>query len=309
MKWGKIGFYSFPGIDPKFQKALEIAHQYKHYVFGLLLLVFALKSGWIGATLGGAEQYGKLLSTLFVFGVWTAAAPLLIKIILEQSHILSGVITHTGAQALIPSEPMPKVSGWMDIYNALSWAFHLFKIYAFQITEFIFNCGLVMMIAIVYIVIFLTTMLNVGMSMATYFNIIIALSLWPLLWNLIGVLAQQFMVSDKLSAADSIYSVLLTVLQILSPVIGYKILRGRGVGEAVGSAISHVAGGHEQALGFYKGFQGEQGGGRAGQSLGRGARALSSGVGSLASSAGEMASQINKKKQNPYFANYPKWNG
>lgn len=138
--------------------------------------------------------------------------------------------------------------GWQGIYDSIAWIFQNVKLLAFGICEFVFNLGLAVLIVFMPLIIFSSTMLQFSIGVKSYLSMYIALSLWPLFWNVIGLLAIRMWDQSELASLSSLSSVILALAQFLAPFFGYKFMQGHGALESLGSTAMSIVNAPGKAL-------------------------------------------------------------
>ena len=229
-KWLKSGVITFPITDKYIKAALDVAEKLKPYLLSLALLVFFTRLIYYQFTLSGSYKYNDLffdtLSCFFLLMVF----PTVIELINKFSFELSYAVTDLSSFRTIHESYIEKkfLINWssLDIRQSMDFLVEAFKInLLFPIVKWVFSIGISLLVAIGPIIIFSSTMLNFTIGLNIYLGTLILFFLWPLFWNIIGLLAEQ-VVYDGLSFSGGIGALIFWFLQILSPLIVLKILQG-----------------------------------------------------------------------------------
>lgn len=154
------------------------------------------------------------------------------------------------------------------------WVFQWIKYIVFVTAKFLANFGLAFLILIFPLVIFCSQMLGFAVAWPIFLGCFLSVCLWPLFWNATGSIARTWRKQNG-TVSDRLSTILFSLLQFLSPLIGVACLKGQPLSKAVSSAAKTVSGGltsgvstvTNQVSGFAKGAVGSYGGGAVGRVL------------------------------------------
>ncbi len=275
--FGRTGVLSFPKQDSVIEEALRMATTMRPTLFSLMLFVFLVRALAYQFGFFGPAKYGDLIRDAVVCAVLLLVFPELVRACVTLCNDLAGKIGMKELQDVQPgSLDFPSEMGlWIKTRVVLEWLFQWIKYLAFVGARFLANFGLAFLILLFPIVIFCSQMLNFSIAWPIFLAGFLSICLWPLFWNATGMLAVMLWRKQDVSISDQIATILFSLLQFLSPLIGMATLKGQPIakslqsaGKLVGGVVSGgtalVAG---QAAGFAKGAIGVSGGSTAGRLL------------------------------------------
>lgn len=184
----------------------------------LVSVIFIMRIVALQARLAGPAEYGSLVKDIIYYFAMLSLFPFLVKLIFGVSEGLAAKIYYIPLieadnklqeflTLLFYNDTFAKVAGYLGSYFIIYLAQGLYSIFT----------GLLLSIAPVYI--FMTTVLGFEKGLGFYFNSIISVSLWPVLWNLLGLLGNELFKSIENSTISVVvYWALIHVLQLVSPV-------------------------------------------------------------------------------------------
>lgn len=245
---GKIGIYSFPKLSSQFKEAIDLSKKLQKKLIFLILPIFMAGVAFNSLKLSSADKIWKLIQNVLLCFFWFMITPQLIQWILEVSQALSReFVAHELVKKSVLHPPDP--TAWINLFNAFSWVYSNFKIICFELADFSFNLILSLLILFFPAVIFMMKIVGNDRDFFPFLAGFIALSLWPLFWNLTGLFTHQLFQSESLFSAANIASVACAFFQLVSPYFAYKILQGSGGIEAISGVAGKMAGGVGMALG------------------------------------------------------------
>ena len=120
-----------------------------------------------------------------------------------------------------------------EFFSSLFFDFQILKIMA-KIGDFVilnlaqgfYSIFTALLLSIAPIFIFMSTILGFEKGLGFYFTTIISISLWPVVWNLIGLFGKELFNSSSSSTLTIIiYWFLIQLLQLLSPLFCIFLLK------------------------------------------------------------------------------------
>lgn len=275
--FGRTGVLSFPKQESVIEEAIRMATMMRPTLFSLMLFVFLVRALAYQFGFFGPAKYGDLIRDAVVCAVLLMVFPELVRASVTLCNDLAAKVGMKELQDVQPgSLDFPSEMGlWIKTRVLLEWLFQWIKYLAFVGARFLANFGLAFLILLFPIVIFCSQMLNFSIAWPIFLGGFLSICLWPLFWNATGMLAVMLWRKQDVSISDQIATILFSLLQFLSPLIGMATLKGQPIakslhsaGKLVGGVVSGgtalVAG---QAAGFAKGAIGAGGGSTAGRLL------------------------------------------
>ena len=275
--FGRTGVLSFPKQESVIEEAIRMATMMRPSLFSLMLFIFLVRALAYQFGFFGPAKYGDLIRDAVVCAVLLMVFPELVRASVTLCNDLAAKVCMKELQDVQPgSLDFPSEMGlWVKTRVLLEWLFQWVKYLAFVGARFLANFGLAFLILLFPIVIFCSQMLNFSIAWPIFLGGFLSICLWPLFWNATGMLAVMLWRKQDVSISDQIATILFSLLQFLSPLIGMATLKGQPIakslqsaGKLVGGVVSGgtalVAG---QAAGFAKGAIGASGGSTAGRLL------------------------------------------
>ena len=271
--FGNTGVLSFPSQDSVVEDAIRIALKLRPALLQLMLFFFLARTVAYQFSFFGPSRYGDLIRDAVVCAVLLLVFPELIRATVAFCNGLSGAVGMSELQEVEPGKlGFPVDIGLTaDPRVYLEWLFEGIKYFAFTAARFLANFGLAFMILLFPIVIFSSQMLNFSVAWPLFLGGFFSICLWPLFWNATGSLAALLWQKQAASLSDQIATILFSVLQFLSPLVGIACLKGQPVSKAIQSAVgtagAAISGGASQVVGAVAGSVGAKGGGKLGRVL------------------------------------------
>ena len=275
--FGRTGVLSFPKQESVIEEAIRMATMMRPTLFSLMLFVFLVRALAYQFGFFGPAKYGDLIRDAVACAVLLMVFPELVRASVTLCNDLAAKVGMKELQDVQPgSLDFPSEMGlWVKTRVLLEWLFQWIKYLAFVGARFLANFGLAFLILLFPIVIFCSQMLNFSIAWPIFLGGFLSICLWPLFWNATGMLAVMLWRKQDVSISDQIATILFSLLQFLSPLIGMATLKGQPIakslqsaGKLVGGVVSGgtalVAG---QAAGFAKGTIGASGGSAVGRLL------------------------------------------
>ena len=190
-------------------------------ISGFVGLMFAMRISFLVVRISPPSEYGNLLQSVIGYFGFTAIYPVLLKLIIATSGAIASRVTF-----------VPLEQAQLDIMNFVDALFSDFPIMMIsgKISYSIFTALISLFVATAPIFIFLGTMFDIQSGLKSYFGILISLSLWPVLWNILGQLAIHVGSQFKDSPVSSVcFWGVIMVLQLLSPLFAYSLFNKMSV--------------------------------------------------------------------------------
>ena len=198
-------------------------------ISGFVGLMFAMRISFLVVRISPPSEYGNLLQSVIGYFGFTAIYPVLLKLIIATSGAIASRVTF-----------VPLEQAQLDIMNFVDALFSDFPIMMISgkisfllvkgLAYSIFTALISLFVATAPIFIFLGTMFDIQSGLKSYFGILISLSLWPVLWNILGQLAIHVGSQFKDSPVSSVcFWGVIMVLQLLSPLFAYSLFNKMSV--------------------------------------------------------------------------------
>lgn len=229
-----------PVSDSVISGGLELFSKVSIIVSGLVGVVFAMRVTYLVVRIAPPSEYGSLLQSIVAYFGLTAVYPILLKLLVTSSGTIASRVSfipldraHSDVvsffDSLMAGYPVAIISAKISFLFVQGLAFS------------IFTALLSMFVASGPIFIFLSTMLDLSSGLKTYFGILISLSLWPVLWNILGQLATH--VGGQFSEApisSVCFWIVIMLLQLLSPLFAYSLFKNMSVDTGASKALRIV---------------------------------------------------------------------
>ncbi|MFV8250458.1 hypothetical protein [Bdellovibrio bacteriovorus] len=233
-------------FDPMNQIVLEASlglfSKVSLMVTALVGLVFTMRLTFMVLRVAGAYEYGALFGDTMKYLGLSQLFPYLVKLILSVASGLAAKVSFVA-----PSDVQMKIESFVrEVFGEFVLFNVLGKIGDIAITllcQSFYSILLALLLAIAPIMLFLSTMLGITQGIGAYFMSFISLSMWPLLWNLLGVLGRELWphLSASPIAAVSFW-IVIQVLQVLSPSFCIVLFVSLAPSQSLSKAVTVVGG-------------------------------------------------------------------
>lgn len=185
---------------------------------GLVGAMFIIRLVALQIRFASVYEYGDVFRDVICFFAMITLFPYFAKLIFEVSHSLAEAIR------FIPHDENKELI--QQFLSIVFYKFDMFKI-AGAIGEYIgpvlaygfYTISAVLLLSIAPIVIFYATIMGYNNALEKFFSSIIAVSIWPLVWNIIGLVGQELSKQLGESILEVvIFGFLISLAQILSPI-------------------------------------------------------------------------------------------
>lgn len=273
--FGRTGVLTFPRQDSVIEEGIRMAIQMRPFLMQLLLFIFLAKVVFYQFGSSNSSQYGTLIRDTILCAFLLMVFPELVR---ASVTLCNDLAARVGLSELRDIEPgrqdFPAEIG-LSIKPRifLEWVFQWIKYIAFVTARFLANFGLAFLILMFPLVIFCSQMLGFSVAWTIFLGGFLAICLWPLFWNATGNIALMLWRKQDATISDQIATILFSLLQFISPLIGIACLKGQPLSKAVGGAVQAVKGvissGVSTAAGLAMGAIGAKGGVGVGGTIGR----------------------------------------
>lgn len=207
---------------------------------GLVAMAFLMRICFLAVRIANVYEYVDVIGdTVKYFGI-TAIFPTLVTLILKISGGLALSISYVPMAAAQSSieEFMHKLFGGFVLLQIFG---KIGDILMNLFTQSIYTIFISLLLAIAPVMIFFSTMLGLSQGVGAYFASLLSLSMWPVLWNLLGLLGRELWPHIANSPVSSVvFWVVIQILQFFSPVFCVLLFRSLSPSQAISKVISIV---------------------------------------------------------------------
>lgn len=204
---------------------LDLFNKVSALVAGFIAVIFFMRMTFLVVKISPAQEYGKLiLGTVIYFGM-ISLFPILLKLIVFGIGSLAQKISY-----LPPDQAQTDLINFADmLFSAdpflsisLKTGFHFIQAVAYSI----YTALISLFIAAAPIFIFMATVLELHIGLKSFFAMLISLSLWPVMWNILGQLALSVGSQIPTSPISSVcFWLVILALQLLSPLFTFSLFK------------------------------------------------------------------------------------
>jgi len=194
-------------------------------VSGMVTVIFVMRLTYSIVTIAPASEYGSIIKDTSLFLALLSIYPIILKLTVFGIGDVATKISY-----LPPEKAQYAIQEFMNRMFADYPLFGIFGkiggIVIIAMAQSIYTALISLFIASAPIFIFLGTLLGIHGGLRSYFTMLIALSLWPVMWNLLGQLALTVGSQFEHSPVSSVcFWVVVQILQFLSPFFSYGLFK------------------------------------------------------------------------------------
>jgi hypothetical protein len=234
----------FPPIDPGTVSAItETFSRVSAVVMGFVGVVMVARFSLLALQVAGADEYALVVQDAVMVLITISLFPFLFK---------TGISTVTELAARFDYQEMSVSRGAMGEYIDAMKEYNIVWRVALEISSLsfpyivrsIFTLLIAVFCSAIPLIVLSEFIFGVRIGVASIGSTILALILWPVLWNLIGLLAIQLAPSfGATSLANGVFAVLVQITQFLSPVFCFSILKTAAPNAAGNAAAKSLSAG------------------------------------------------------------------
>ena len=226
-----------PATELILQSGFLLFSKVSMMMMGLVGIIFLIRVVALQVRIAGASEYGDVFKDLILYFSMISLFPLIIRLIYSTSEKLATKISFV---------PVSVAQTKLDeFFSTLFYNFAFIKIIAkineyliLTIAEGFYSIFTALLLSIAPIFIFMTTVLGFEKGLGFYFTTIISISLWPVVWTLIGLFGKELFNSTTSSTLTIvIYWILIQLFQLLSPLFCLFLLKSLSPGGVVTKVI------------------------------------------------------------------------
>ncbi|MBC7457826.1 MAG: hypothetical protein H7235_06080 [Bdellovibrionaceae bacterium] len=194
-------------------------------LIALVGTIFLMRIVSLQLKFAGIHEYGTVLKDIVLYFALISLFPYLVRMIFASSELIASKI------AFLPvSNPKIVINEFFGtvFYDSVFMKVisRIGDVLVINLAQSVFSILVAVLLSIAPIFIFISTVLGFQGGIGLYFNTIIATALWPVVWNLIGLIGKEIFNSNQQSTMMTIVCFIsLQVLQLLSPLFSFILLR------------------------------------------------------------------------------------
>lgn len=196
---------------------LAVYQQTSNITLGLMGMILSVRVAFLVSQFASASCYGELFQELIAYLGISNLFPLLIRLILNS---INGIVSRLSYSST--SKPF---GSSLDVLTKLFINSQYFEvimgigdIFIGAISKSAYSVVLAVFVAIAPVVFLVGLTFGMKGKIIMYFSTFIAIALWPVLWNLLGLLGNKLSSSMGSSQIASMsFAVVIYFLQLLSP--------------------------------------------------------------------------------------------
>lgn len=217
---------SFPPIDQSTVSAItDTFSKVSTVVMGLMGLVIVARFSLLAIQVGSVDRYAAVVREAVVVLITIALFPFLLKTSVSaiselasrfefQSMDMGRGAVDEAFEEVLKSQP------------ALWACAKIVSISFLYLVRTCFTLLLAIMCSAIPLVLLIEFIFGSRIGVATIGSTILALLSWPILWNLIGLLAMQLApVMTETSVAGAVFSMMVHLIQLLSPLFCFALIK------------------------------------------------------------------------------------
>lgn len=229
-----------PMNDAVLQAALTLFSKVSLILSGFVGMIFVMRICFLSIRIASPYEYAEVIGdTVKYFGI-TYLYPILVKLVVVLSGGLALSISYapmTAAQSSI-EEFMHKLFSEFVLFQVFG---KIGDILMNLFTQSLYTVFISLLLAIAPVMIFFSTMLGLAQGVGAYFSSLISLCMWPVLWNLLGLLGRELWPLIGSSPVSSVvFWIVIQILQFFSPLFCVLLFRTLSPSQAVSKIISIV---------------------------------------------------------------------
>lgn len=215
----------FPINPDTYTVSINIFGQVSAIVTSLVALVFTIRTVMLLTKMAPPSEYGDLFISIATYFIMTQLTPYLIDVFFKTIAFFAQELASLPSQEL-ENEIMRELSKLFENSLVVRLIPELAALSVFWLVQSIFTILISFSIALGPIFIFISSMIGSTDGLRTYFSNLMALSIWPITWCLIGTLGSHVLKASQSGILFKIiFYLVLLVFQLLSPIFTYSIIK------------------------------------------------------------------------------------
>lgn len=205
---------------------------------GLVSVIFMMRLAFLVVKVASVTEYGDLIKDVVSFLAFINLYPVLIKLIIFSIGDIATKISY------LPLEENQRM--FQEFISKLLSDYPIFMIFGrlghiiiLGLANSIYTTFILLLLAAGPIFLFLATMLDMQGGLKAYFGLLISLSLWPIMWNILGNLSLHVGGQFNESPVSAVcFYIVILVLQLLSPLFTFSLFKSMSLSTGVSKVIS-----------------------------------------------------------------------
>ncbi len=220
--------------------ALSVFRKVSGVSSGFVATIFVARITLLVASVASVEAYGKLFKDIAFFFIAITLFPQVFKIVVSSVGTLSASVgsqaVASGGGATATDELMLAMMAQMPILGFLVDVLPLSITYIAQ-SIFSIIIGLLCAIAPVMFLSHLISGSLVGLQQ--FLSTLIILCLWPVLWNVLGLLRHELAPTiSQTSLGSFCFAIVVQVLQLISPLVCMPLFKSGSLAQGISKAAA-----------------------------------------------------------------------
>lgn len=205
---------------------------------GFVSVIFMMRISYLVVKVAPASEYADLIKDSVSFLALVALYPILLKLIIFSIGDIAKKIS------FIPLDDNQRIvkefiERLLSDYPLMMILGKLGDVLILGLANSIYTAFISLLMASGPVFLFLATMLNMQAGLKTYFGLLISLSLWPVMWNIMGNLSLHVGAQFHDSPVSAVcFYLVIQVLQLLSPIFTFSLFRSMSISTGVTKIIS-----------------------------------------------------------------------
>ncbi len=219
--------------------SLILFHKVASAVSAFVSVILILRITILSVKISPASDYGDILKDAVSFFGILSIFPTILKLIIFGIKDLASKISYVSE-----AETQLGISSFFNQmfsdYPILSMFGKIGDILILGLSNAVYTALLSLFIASAPVFFFLSFMLNIQQGIKGYFSLIISLSLWPIMWNILGHLSIQISSEFNDSPVSSVcFWMVIQILQLLSPIFSFMLFKNLTATTGVATAARY----------------------------------------------------------------------
>lgn len=204
---------------------LEVFVKVSALVTGFVAVMFFMRLAFLVVKISSPQEYGKLIFDVVIYFGILSLFPILVRLIVLGIGGLAQKIAY-----LPPEQAQTDLINFADmlftsspiLMVTIKTSFHFIQAISYSVYTVLIS----LFIAAAPIFIFMATILELQIGLKSFFVMLISLSLWPVLWNILGQLALAVGSQIPNSPISTVcFWIVILTLQLLSPLFTLSLFK------------------------------------------------------------------------------------
>lgn len=232
---------TFQPIDSSMlDAALLVFRKVSSISTGFVATIFVARLSILVVSVAAVEAYGKLLRDMAFFFIAISLFPQVFRIVVSSVGVLSSTV---GSQAVVSSGSPTATDELLQATKAqmpiLGFMIDILPLSITYIAQSIFSIIIGLLCAIAP-VIFLSHLISGSLlGLQQFLSTLIILCLWPVLWNVLGLLRHELAPTiSQTSLGSFCFAIVIQCLQLVSPLLCIPLFKSSSLGSGMAKAAN-----------------------------------------------------------------------